>query len=171
MPVFGTSSSLSASGYGFGRSLQSYEISPSTTYVNEGSSVTFTVEAVGVANGTVLGWNITGSVNASDFVSGSITGTTTVSNEQATITLTLANDATTEGQESFQVNVTRPDGELAVQSEMIFVSDTSIIPAYIGTYLFKSPRNFKGTGADWTVPSGTTHIYVCLLYTSPSPRD
>ena len=59
MPVFGTSSSLSASGYGFGRSLQSYEISPSTTYVNEGSSVTFTIEAVGVGNGTVLGWNIT----------------------------------------------------------------------------------------------------------------
>lgn len=160
MPVFGTSSSLSASGYGFGRSLQSFEISPSTTYVNEGSSVTFTIEAVGVGNGTVLGWNITGSVNASDFVSGSTSGTTTVSNEQATITLTLANDATTEGQESFQVNVTRPDGELAVQSEMIFVSDTSIIPAYIGTYLFKSPRHFKGTGADWTIPSGTTHIYV-----------
>ena len=84
-------------------SLQSYEITPSTTYVNEGSSVTFTVEAIGVGNGTVLGWNITGSVNASDFVSGSITGTTTVSNEQATITLTLANDATTEGQESFKL--------------------------------------------------------------------
>lgn len=165
MPIVGTVGSLTATGYGYIRSANSYSISPSTTYVNEGSSVTFTVEAIGSLDGTVLYWtvkSVSGTVNASDFVSGSTSGSFTVTNQEGTVSLTLSNDATTEGPESFQLQIRTSSisGEIVAESQVIFVNDTSIIPAYIGTYLFKSARNFKGTGSDWTIPPDTTHIWV-----------
>ena len=42
----------------------SYDIDVSTTYVNEGSTVTTTITTKGVANGTTLYWKVDGAVTA-----------------------------------------------------------------------------------------------------------
>ena len=87
----------------------SYAITPSATYVTEGSSVTFNVATTNVPDGTVLGWNVAGLVGATsaDFASGTpITpslGSVTVSGNTATITVSVVEDNVQESTEAFRV--------------------------------------------------------------------
>lgn len=112
---------------------QSYSITPSATSVNEGASVTFTVTTTGVLTGTVLYWSttaISGTVNASDFTDNAVTGTITVNNGTAIITRTLANDTTTEGSESFQLQLRTGsvNGTVVAGSVTVTINDTSLSP-------------------------------------------
>jgi len=105
-----------------------YSVSPSTTTVNEGSSVTFTVTTTGVANGTTLYYTLNGTgISSSDFTSGSTSGSFTINSNSASISLTLANDLTTEGNEQFQFNVRTGSatGTIVASSVAITIRDTS----------------------------------------------
>ena len=82
-----------------------YSISPLQASINEGSIATFTVTTTNVASGTSLAYTLSG-VSASDITGGSISGTTTVgSNGQATISVPIAVDHMTEGNETLTVTV------------------------------------------------------------------
>jgi hypothetical protein len=107
-----------------------FTITPSTTSVNEGSSVIFTVTTTGVANGTILYWTTLqtlGSVSASDFNDAAISGSFTVNNNTGTITRTIASDRTTEGLEAFKIEVRRSStsGTIVATSDAVVINDTS----------------------------------------------
>lgn len=107
-----------------------YSVSPSVSSLNEGSSVTFTVTTNNVANGTTLYWTlntVSGTINASDFSGGATSGSFTITNSSGSVVLTLANDTTTEGTESFQLQV-RTDstgGPIVATSSTVTINDTS----------------------------------------------
>ena len=111
-------------------SVPTYSISPSTTSVNEGSSVTFTVTTAGVPNGTILYWTTTGTTNSADF-SSATSGSVTITGGTGTITRTLVNDLTTEGSESFAIELRTgsTSGTIRATSDTVVVSDTSV-PTY-----------------------------------------
>ena len=141
-----------------------YSVSHSTTSVDEGSSVTFDVTTTGVDDGTVLYYSLGGSVDGAD-IDGGLTGSLTINSNFGSTTITLTEDQTTEGAENlvFQLRTDSTSGEIVYTSSTISVSDTSIEPAYLNTYLFKSPRDFKSSGSGWTVPTGVTHIWVSTV--------
>jgi hypothetical protein len=70
--------------------------------INEGTTVTFTLNTTNVPNGTLVPYTITG-INQEDLSSGSVTGNFTVSNNTATTSITLANDLLTEGDETLRL--------------------------------------------------------------------
>lgn len=112
-----------------------YTITPNTSSVNEGSSVTFNVATTNVPNGTTLYWTtstVSGSINTSDFNDGVTSGSFTINNNFGSITRTLANDATTEGSESFQLQLRTESvsGTIVATSSTVTIGDTSLTPTY-----------------------------------------
>jgi hypothetical protein len=107
-------------------------VSPTTTSVNEGSAVTFNVSSNQLSS--TLYWTlnpISGSITTSDFVGLSTTGSfNTDGSGVGSTTLTLANDSTTEGTESFQLQVRTgsTSGTISTTSSTITVADTSLTP-------------------------------------------
>ena len=102
-----------------------YSVSESSTNVNEGDTVTFTITTTNVPNGTSLYWNTTGTVEAEDFSDNTLTGVTSVNNNTATITRTIRNDySVSEGAENFALQISEA-GVLVVTSNTVNVADTS----------------------------------------------
>ena len=128
---------LGRSGFGFGKKSggapPTFAVSPSTASVNEGSSVTFTVTTSNVSDGTTLYWSlntVSGTVNTSDFTGAAVTGSFSISSNTGSVVLALANDTTTEGSESFQLQVRTgsTSGTIVATSSTVTVSDTSLTP-------------------------------------------
>ena len=87
-----------------------YSIGVSTTSVNEGSSVDFTVDVTAIPAGTTVYYSTTGTTNAADFGDGSLTGSfnivgTGATTGVATITRSLASDTISESQETFNLQI------------------------------------------------------------------
>ena len=111
----------------------SYSISESSTSLNEGSTVTFTVTTVNVPNGTTLYWTtntVSGTVNSSDFSDSATSGSFSISNGSGSVSRTLTNDTTTEGTESFQLQVRTGStgGTIVATSNTVTINDTSLSP-------------------------------------------
>ena len=106
----------------------SYQIAVSTTYVNEGSTVTTTVTTTNVPSGTTLYWSVDGSVTSADFSSGSMTGSGTTSNGIFSFSHTLSADLTTEGTESYAMKLYEDSGRtiLLDTSATVTVADSSV---------------------------------------------
>ena len=106
-----------------------YAITPSTTAVSEGGTVTFTVTTTGIDDGTVLYWSQTsGSTTLTgDFTNNLIDGTVTITGGTATFTRTLVNDIITEGSETFayQLRTGSAAGPVVATSATVTVADTS----------------------------------------------
>ena len=96
------SSEGSGSGSGEGSSAPTYSLFSSESQINEGQSVEFTLQTANVADGTNVSYSITG-INQNDLSSGNITGNFTIVDSSASISLTLAEDLTTEGAETLTV--------------------------------------------------------------------
>lgn len=119
----------------------------SASSVNEGSSVTFTLNTVGYADGTTFNYTITG-IQSAD-ISGNLTGTMTVSNNAATATITASADQTTEGNQTMTFTV---DG--TGYSTTCVINDTSKTPSY--TFTSSSSSVNEGSSVTWTLTS-TNH--------------
>lgn len=111
--------------------LRQYTVVPNTQLINEGQSVTFTITAT-VPNGTVLAWRlvgVSGSITNNDFsnVINPVTvgGNVTINNRTATVVITARNDLTTEGTETFRMDV-RNAGVVVASSVPVAIVDTSI---------------------------------------------
>lgn len=108
-------------------------VTPNTSSINEGSTVTFTVNTTGFPSGTLY-WSInviSGTVNSSDFTVGSTTGSFSVSSSSGSVALTLTNDTTTEGSEQFQLQVRSgsTSGTVIGTSSTVTINDTSTTPS------------------------------------------
>ncbi|MEI6029310.1 MAG: Ig-like domain-containing protein, partial [Betaproteobacteria bacterium] len=125
-PAAGRADLVPANGYvvEYGGLPATYAITPSVTSVNEGGSVTFTIDTTNVEWGTALSYTLSG-ISPADVVGGSLTGTAVVEQRgadgRATVTVQLAADQTTEGVDTLTLTV---EGTIAA----VAVLDTSANP-------------------------------------------
>lgn len=132
-----------------------YSVSPSTSAIDEGSSVIFTVTTTNVQSGTTLYYTldvIGGTIDSSDFSVGSTSGSFTITNNSGSISFTLAEDNSTEGSESFNLQVRNNSisGPILATSSTVIVADTS--------------RGFSATGGTIASPGDGYNYHV---FTSP----
>ena len=103
-----------------------FTITTSAPGVAEGSPITITLSTRNVTNGTVLPYTITG-VAAADFSPATLTGNFTISSTDsgitgtASVTLTMASDSTTEGNETAVISLNN-----GFASKTFTVGDSSI---------------------------------------------
>jgi hypothetical protein len=90
--------------------------------INEGSTLNIVLTTTGVANGTVIPYEIVGSVSSADIVNISTSGNFTIANNSATISAVLAQDGLTEGPEIFTLQL---PGTYPLVAFSIVVNDTS----------------------------------------------
>jgi hypothetical protein len=104
-----------------------YTLTPAANNVNEGSSLTFTVGGNRITNGTYY-WTIDS--NRVDFATAS--GSFSINNNTGTFSVTPTADSTTEGEQTFDVEVRSGavDGPVLVSSGNIIINDTSLDPTY-----------------------------------------
>ena len=109
MPVFGTNSSINASGYGFlGSKERTIESTIAPRNLTEGTQITVSVTTNGFEDGTVLYYTIRGNlgtITASDFSDNSLTGTFVVNNDAGSFTKTVAADGVVEEGEGFVIDI------------------------------------------------------------------
>jgi hypothetical protein len=116
-----------------------YAIVESASTVGEGNSITFTVTTANVASNTSLYWTVNNiSTSNADFTANS--GSFVVTSNVGTITLTTISDYTTEGSETFniQVRTVSIGGSIVATSNTITVNDTSVANATPTTYAVTS---------------------------------
>ncbi len=97
-----------------------YAIAAGAGSNNEGTTASFTVTTTNVSNGTVLNYTLSGTgITAADVTGGALTGSVTINNGTGTISVPLAADLTTEGDETLTVTV---NGKTASTT----IKDTSV---------------------------------------------
>lgn len=102
-----------------------YSLSASATTVNEGGTVTFSIDTSDVAVGTNIAYAITG-VSVADISLGSLTGNFVVTADgSADLPITITNDTLTEGTETLTLTLTGKG-----LSKAITINDTSLTPTY-----------------------------------------
>ena len=143
----------------------SYRIFSSATSVNEGSSVTFTANSTNVEIGTTLYYDITGSVGiaSADFTNNSLSGSLVISGSFdlgfGSTTLTVSNDVTTEGTETFNMNLRTGSisGPIVGTSSTITINDTSIALVTSATLVYDlDAANFSALPANGSTVNGYT---------------
>ena len=158
----GTDVSLTILGLGGGLFLPgdppSYSITPSSTSVYEGSTVSFAVTTTNVGVGTVLYYSIVGSASSTDFVGDSLTGSFAIdgiSNNVgfATFTKTLKIDSDyTEGVEAFKVKILTGaadgTGSVVATSSTVYVTGLGIPTYSIGV---STTTVSEGGSVDFTI--------------------
>lgn len=136
-----------------------YNVTTSSTSVNEGSTVNFNVSTNNVPNGTELFWSIASignSPNSSDFSDSQVSGSFFVNNNLATISRTLSNDILTEGTESFylEIRTNSSSGTIVATSPNVSINDTSLSP----TYSISSSTSLINEGLTITFTINTTGV-------------
>ena len=140
----------------------SYSITPSKTSINEGETLTTTVTTSNVSGGTTLYWIVnqdTGTINSSDFSSGGMSGTGTISSNTFTISHTLANDLSTEGEEKFSIKLYTDSGysNNVANTPLIAINDTSI-SATPPTYTLSTTATRFNEGDSFITTVTTTNV-------------
>lgn len=139
-----------------------YNITPSTTSVNEGGSVTWTINTTNFGSGTLYYTN-TGTATVSDFGDVQNSGSITITNDVGTLTKTLINDVSTEGSETviIQLRTGSTSGTIVKTSSTVTVTDTSVsVPTYSISPSASSVN--EGGSITWTIT--TTNFGSGTLY-------
>lgn len=167
-------------------------ITPSTGSINEGSSVTFTVNTTNFASGT-LDWDTILSADMETVDINNTSGTVSISGSTGSIVITATSDGFTEtGQtESFQVRILSPaipsTGGILTTSSAVTINDTSTGTAEpVGTDITSSfyeisnrhidSDTYMGSTADYNGPydvgevqtdfSGSGRVYIGIKVTA-----
>jgi len=106
---------------------------PATATVNEGSTINYTVSTTNFGSGTLYFTieGVSGTINNADFSSPanavSAGGEVTITSNSGSFSLTISNDVTTEGTESYRVNLrkTSTSGTIVATSNTTTISDSS----------------------------------------------
>ena len=87
----------------------SYTLSQTRSITNEGDSVTIFLDTVGIPDGTQISYSISGTnITTSDFVGIPLTGYFTINANRGSLTIPINADLTTEGSETFRLDLTDP---------------------------------------------------------------
>lgn len=125
----------------------SYTIIPSTTTVNEGASITFTINTDNVGNGVVLFYTLgDGTADMNDFSNTTLSGQFEINNNTGTVTRAITADLLTEGSQTFyfKLRTQSVSGTVVKTSPLITIADTSLTPSVITYY---NVTNCDGGGA------------------------
>jgi hypothetical protein len=146
-------------------------VTPSTLTPSEGATVTFTIAGTNTANGTYYYTIEQASgetaITSSDFSSGSLSGSFTITTNSGSFNLTLTKDLFTEGNEIFSIAVrsTSITGPIIGASDEITITDASITPAFTVT-----PASIgEGSAGSFTVANvGVDGTYYWTVLNSTS---
>jgi len=148
--------------------LSTYTFSSIPSSINEGSSGVFTANTTNVANATTLYWSTTGgNATVSDFTAN--TGSFTVASNVGTFSVTTVADETTEGNETFQIQLRTSSvtGTIVATSNVVYISDTSTTPPVLLAYVFTTTPATINEGSSGTFNVTTTNVAnVTTLYWS-----
>lgn len=149
----------------------SYTIIPSSTLVNEGTTVTFTINTTAIPDNTTLYYTTTGTASASDFSDNTLTGSVVINNNTATITKTVVNDFTVgEGTETFalQLRETSVSGTIVATSSTVSITDSSVatFTTALSTTSINEGQSVTVTVNTTGIPDGST-----LFFTTSSSTD
>ena len=110
-----------------------YSVSGVSSSVDEGSALTINVTTSNVSDGTTLYWTIGN--NASDF--STTNGTVNINSNAGSFTVTPTADSTTEGSETFtvQIRTGSNSGTVVTTTSSITINDTSQTPTPTTLYL------------------------------------
>lgn len=151
-----------------------YSFSRDVSIVDEGQTITYTVNTTNVANGTRVYWINYGSTDYNDFTSYTSEGFVTINNNTGSFYRTLRNDATTEGQETVWIFFYADSGynDILGYVGQTTVNDTSTTPVSYppaGTLL----SQYCGTGVNQytrygNYADGSGGSYVQVIETNAS---
>jgi len=105
-----------------------YSVSPNTTSINEGGSVTFTITTSDVEDGTILFWENIGTTAPADFSSPTTdTGTVTINNNTGAVTFNSTIDGVTEGTQTIilRLRAVSQSGSIVATSSTVNVLDVA----------------------------------------------
>ena len=143
-----------------------YTATPQANNVDEGSALTIDVSTTNVDDATTLYWSVT---NAGDFDTSN--GSFTITAGVGSFTVTPAEDITTEGAETFQVEIRLDsvNGTVVETTDAITINDTSLSPTYTAT----PAANAIDEGSALTVNVATTNVAdaTTLYWTVTNPGD
>lgn len=134
-----------------------YTLSSTSTNTNEGTDVTISLATIGIANGTVLPYTITG-VDSADINGASLTGSFTVSNNSASTTLSIVADQLTEGTEYLTLALDSGSATITVT-----IVDTSRTKKY--TMSSSAPSVDEGSDITFTLTTENVADGTILPYT------
>jgi hypothetical protein len=102
------------------------------TTINEGQSVSVSVNTTGVPDGTIMYWSALGTgIDGNDFTIGVTSGSLQINSNTFNSSLSLTNDNHYEGVESFVIQISTTDNVLRATSNPATVNDTSFINASV----------------------------------------
>jgi hypothetical protein len=105
--------------------LQTMTLSSTSSTVNEGGSFTYNIQSTGLANGTAVGYQITG-VNGAD-INQQLTGNIILnSGGLGSLPITVTSDYLTEGVEYITLTLNEPYNTLAGNTSTVTINDTSL---------------------------------------------
>jgi hypothetical protein len=149
----GTQTNVVTDSISWSAPVPTYSVTTATSSVNEGGSITFTVNTTNVANGTNLSWAVS---SFSDFTEP--TGTFAINNNTGQFALTATADATTEGAETFTVNIYAGMTLVGTFGNSTTINDTSTTPAPTPTYAFGAYSTSVNEGGTVTFVVNTTNV-------------
>lgn len=123
--------------------IPTYEIASVGTSVSEGSAITFNVVTTNVANGTQFTW----AASRNDLSPKS--GTVTIQNNKATFNVTAIADSTTEGNQTFKIDLksTSAGTPTVASSNDVTIIDSSTTPAPVNYNIGLRVDVYRNTSA------------------------
>jgi len=139
-----------------------YSLSRSSSSVDEGSIVTYTLNTTNVAEGTLVSYIVTG-ITEADISSGSLTGNFTVDAVgTATVSFTIASDVLTEGTETMTLSS-------GGQSLNVTINDTSITAVAAGSpVIVKDPGPSAGALGPLVLTVGSSGTFYATVSSTTS---
>ena len=146
-----------------GGAAPTYSVGVSTTNVNEGQSVEFTVNTTNVSAGSTLFFSSGGTAVAADFTDNSLTGSFIVSSSGITTftrTLVAEGGTGTEGTENFNITIRTDSTSGAAVTTTPTISINDVVPSYNFVLTNQSGivTNIAEEGELVTVTLNTTNI-------------
>jgi hypothetical protein len=142
------------------QSSSTYLLTATSSYFDEGSTVTFTLTTTNVASGTSVPYTLSG-ISAADISGGSLSGNAVVnSSGAATISVTLLNDSLTEGSETLTVSaggatastiVNDTSRAVATPSYLLTASNSSVNEGATATFTLTTTNVAAGTTVPYTL--------------------
>ena len=155
-------------GFGGGPKSPTYAVTPTSTNITEGNTVTFNVTTTNVPSGTTLYWTNAGTADGTDFSGGANSGSFTITSNAGSVSIITLNNATYEGTETiiFQVRTGSTSGPIVATAATVNLADaaptysvtpttTSITEGSSVTFNVTTTNIPNGTTLYWT-NSGTT---------------
>ena len=144
-------------------------IAESATSVDEGGSVTFTISGSNIPDGTYYYtiYEEEGTIASTDFNPANLNGSFSVSNNSGSITITIAEDITSEGPDKFKIQIRTgsTSGTVIAESNAITINDTSRAPGSTANGLTFGPVQVNRDGG--TTADASDWFAICDIDTLP----